>query len=110
MFTAARSSGDYNIEQKELAATIPVKEARLQKLRDSAANVEAFIEKAKRYTEIRELTPEILRLFISRIEVGKHGEKYSRTAEQSICIVYRDVGVMDSVEPIVENAEQENIA
>jgi len=105
-------SSDYNAEQKELASAIPAQEARLQKLKDSAANVEAFIEKAKRYTEIRELTPEILRLFISRIEVGERGEKYSRTAEQSIRIVYRDVGVMDSVEPIAENAdqEQENIA
>lgn len=55
-------SGDYNTEQKELAAAIPEKEARLQKLKDSAANVEAFIEKAKRYTEIPELTPEILQL------------------------------------------------
>lgn len=103
-------SGDYNVEQKELSASIPDKEARLEKLKDSAANVEAFIEKAKRYTEISELTPEILRLFISRIEVGERGEKYSRTAEQSIRIIYRDVGVMDSVEPVEENMEQENIA
>ncbi|MBA1334858.1 MAG: hypothetical protein HPY66_0479 [Firmicutes bacterium] len=103
-------SGDYNAEQKELSAAIPEKESWLEKLKDSAANVEAFIEKAKRYTEIRELTPEILRLFISRIEVGEREEKYSRTAEQSIRIVYRDVGVMDSVEPVEENMEQENIA
>ncbi|HWT76791.1 MAG TPA: DUF4368 domain-containing protein, partial [Mobilitalea sp.] len=103
-------SGDYNVEQKELSAAIPEKESRLEKLKASAANVEAFIEKAKRYTEISELTPEILRLFISRIEVGERGEKYSRTAEQSIRIVYRDVGVMDSVEPVEENLEQENIA
>lgn len=103
-------SGDYNVEQKELSASIPEKEARLEKLKDSAANVEAFIEKAKRYTEISELTPEILRLFISRIEVGERGEKYSRTAEQSIRILYRDVGVMDSVAPIEENMEQVNIA
>ena len=102
-------SGDYNAEQKELTVAIPAQEARLEKLKDSAANVEAFIEKAKRYTEIRELTPEILRLFICRIEVGERGEKYSRTAEQSVRIVYRDVGVMDSVEPVEENAD-ENIA
>lgn len=106
-------SGDYNAEQKELAVTIPEKEARLQKLRDSAANVEAFIEKARRYTEIPELTPEILRLFIQRIEVGERSEKYSRTAEQEIRIIYRDVGVMDSVEQVAEaaeNMEQANIA
>ena len=99
-------SGDYNAEQKELTVTIPENEARLQKLRDSAANVEAFIEKARRYTEIPELTPEILRLFIQRIEVGERSEKYSRTAEQEIRIVYRDVGVMDSVEQ-VETGSQE---
>jgi hypothetical protein len=81
---------------------------------DSASNVDAFIEKAKGYTEIRELTPEILRLFISRIEVGEKSTKYSRTAEQAIRIVYRDVGIMDSVEQVTtedaENVEQENIA
>jgi hypothetical protein len=105
--------GDYNVEQNELAAAIPEKEAWLQKFQDSAANVEAFIEKAKRYTEIQELTPEILRLFIRRIEVGERSEKYSRTAEQSIRIIYRDVGVMDSAEQVAQNAEnmvQANIA
>lgn len=99
-------SGDYNAEQKELNAAIPAKETRLEKLKASAANVEAFIEKAKRYTDIAELTSELLRLFIERIDIGERSERYSRTAEQDIRIVYRDVGVMDSVEP-VESGEQE---
>lgn len=107
-------SVDYNDEQKSLRAAIPAKEARLHKLMDSASNVDAFIDKAKRYTEIRELTPEILRLFISRIEVGEKSAKYSRTAEQAIRIVYRDVGIMDSVEQVTtedaEILEQESIA
>ncbi len=107
-------SADYNDEQRALRDVIPVKEAKLQKLTDSASNVDAFIEKAKRYTEIRELTPEILRLFIARIEVGEKSTRYSRTAEQAIRIVYRDVGIMDSVEQVTaedaENVEQENIA
>ena len=54
-----------------------------------------FIEKAKRYTAINELTPELLRLFIQRIEVGERGQKYSRSASQSVRIIYRDIGVMD---------------
>lgn len=103
-------SGNYNDEQKSLRAAIPARKARLQKLMDSASNVDAFIDKAKRYTEIRELTPEILRLFISRIEIGEKSTKYSRTAEQDVRIVYRDVGIMDSVQPAEENGEQENIA
>ncbi|HOW22537.1 MAG TPA: recombinase family protein [Sedimentibacter sp.] len=107
-------SADYNDEQRALREMIPVKEVKLQKLADSASNVDAFIEKAKRYTAIRELTPEILRLFIARIEVGEKSTRYSRTAEQAIRIVYRDVGIMDSVEQVTaektENAQQENIA
>ena len=99
-------SADYNDEQKILRDTIPAKEAKLQKLIDSASNVDAFIEKAKRYTEIRELTPEILRLFISRIEVGEKSVKYSRTAEQAIRIVYRDVGIMDDIHPFAEETEE----
>lgn len=58
-----------------------------------------------------ELTPEILRLFISRIEVGEKSTRYSRTAEQAIRIVYRDVGIMDSVEQVTAvDVGQENIA
>lgn len=101
-------SADYNAEQRELEAAIPEKEARLEKLKASAANVDAFIEKAKRYTSIEELTPELVRLFIQRVEVGERSVKYSRGATQSIRIVYRDIGVVDSaMEP---GEEQPRIA
>ena len=88
-------SSDYNAEQKALENAVPEKEARLEKLRASAANVDTFIEKAKRYTAIDELTPELLRLFIQRIEVGERSKKYSRSAAQSVRIIYRDIGSMD---------------
>lgn len=88
-------SGDYNAEQKALEDAIPEKEARLEKLRASAANVDTFIEKAKRYTAIDELTAELLRLFVQRIEVGERSKKYSRSASQSVRIIYRDIGSMD---------------
>lgn len=101
-------SADYNAEQKALADTIPEKEARLESLKASAANVDAFIEKAKRYTDIQELTPELLRLFIQRIEVGERSEKYSRHATQEIKIVYRDIGIIDS--PMEECDEPINLA
>ena len=45
---------------------------------------------------IDELTPELLRLFIQRIEVGERSQKYSRSAGQSVRIVYRDIGRVDS--------------
>lgn len=89
-------SADYNTEQKMLQEAIPEKEARLEKLKASAANVEVFIEKAKRFTTIDHLTPELVRLFIQRIEIGERAVKYSRNSAQSVKIVYRDIGNMDS--------------
>ena len=51
---------------------------------------------AKDTSTIDELTPELLRLFIQRIEVGERSQKYSRSAGQSVRIVYRDIGRVDS--------------
>lgn len=91
-----RLTSDYNAEQKALEDAIPGKLERLEKLRASAANVDAFIEKAKRFKTIDERTPELLRLFIERIEIGERAKKYSHSAPQDIRIVYRDIGMLDS--------------
>ena len=101
-------AGDYTVEQKTLEEQIPEKEARLEKLKAASANVNTFVEKAKQYTAIDELTPELLRLFIQRIEVGERTEKYSRSSHQSIRIVYRDIGTVDSA--MEQGEEQPRIA
>lgn len=100
-------SADYNAEQRELDEAIPQKEERQEKLKASAANVEAFIEKAKRYRTIDELTSQIVRLFISRIEVGERAVKHSRHAAQKIRIVYRDIGEWDHDEAAAETNRQQ---
>ena len=87
---------EINRVQKELEAAIPAKEEQLERLKASVANVDAFIEKAKQYTAIDELTPQLLRLFIQRIEIGERTRKHSRSAGQSIRIVYRDIGALDT--------------
>lgn len=46
-------------------------------------------------TAIDELTPELLQLFIQRIEVGERSKKYSRSASQTVQTIYRDIGMMD---------------
>lgn len=69
---------------------------RIEKLESPIPNISRFIEKAKRYTEINELTGELLNLFIKRIEVGEREERYSRKAEQAIIIHYRDIGVISA--------------
>lgn len=89
-------SGDYNAEQKTLEEALPGKKDKLDKLKASASNVDAFIEKAKRFTSIDELNPELLRLFIQRIEIGERAKKHSHSSPQKIRIIYKDVGVIDS--------------
>ncbi|MBR6740770.1 MAG: hypothetical protein IKM04_06870, partial [Clostridia bacterium] len=45
-------SADYNDEQREIDEALPLKEERLEKMKSSSANVDAFIGKAKRYKTI----------------------------------------------------------
>ena len=56
-------SAGYTEEQAKLTEEIPAKEAAIQKMRDTVSSTDGFIAKAKRYTDITELTPELLRLF-----------------------------------------------
>ena len=51
-------SADYNDEQREIDEALPLKEERLEKLKSSSANLDAFIEKAKRYKTIDKSTPD----------------------------------------------------
>jgi hypothetical protein len=104
-----RLSSAYNEEQKNLVQRIPENEAEINRLEDLVADVGRFIEKAKQYTNITELTPELLRTFISKIVVHEKAEKYSRTAEQKIEIYYNHIGAMDYAE-YVKNEEIGRIA
>ncbi len=96
-------SGEYNEEQKSLKDRIPQTVERIEKLQASITNVTRFIDKAKRYTEINELSGDLLNLFIEKIEVGERGERYSRTAEQTIIIHHRDIGILGA---FAEEAEK----
>jgi hypothetical protein len=50
--------------------------------------VREFINNAKQYTEIRKLTPEILKSFIGHIEVYEKAVKHSRTCGNHIVIYF----------------------
>ena len=90
-------SREYAAEQKEIQEQLPEIEARLQELKDSGSNIARFLENAKKYCEIPELTAEILYTFVKRVEVGEREARYSRTAPQEIRIYYRDVGLVDEL-------------
>ena len=44
------------------------------------------------YTDLRELTPEVLRTFIERIIIHERTAKHSKTATQQIDIYFRYIG------------------
>lgn len=102
-------SQEYTAEQKEIQEQLPAMEVRLQELKDSSSNITRFIENAKRYSEIPELTAEILRIFIKRVEVGERAEKYSRTAPQEVRIYYRDIGLVDELPQSMADSVAEKI-
>ena len=99
-------SRDYTREQAEIDEALPKVTEQLQKLRDSAGNVSRFLENARRYTEIQELTCEILHTFIQRVEVGERAKCYDRNAPQEIRIYYRDIGLIDEM-PETMSTEKE---
>ena len=73
-------SGSYTEEQNCITAGIPQKENEIQRLRETVSGTDSFLDKAKRYTDITELTPELLRLFIEKIVVHEKEVKWSKHA------------------------------
>jgi len=88
-------STGYTEEQRGLKERIPKTETEIERLEALVTNVNRFIERAKRYTEINELTPELLRTFISKVVVHERAEKYSRSCVQKVEIHYAHIGAME---------------
>ena len=98
-------SSSYTEEQNQIAAGIPQKEADIQRLRDTVSGTEDFLDKAKRYTDITELTPELLRLFIEKIVVHEKEVKWSKHAPQTVEIYYNGIGFVDSQQQDMESLQ-----
>ena len=88
-------SSSYTEEQNQIAAGIPQKEADIQRLRETVSGTDGFLDKAKRYMDITELTPELLRLFIEKIVVHEKEVKWSKHAPQTVEIYYNGIGFID---------------
>lgn len=92
-------SGSYTQEMEMLNKAIPEKETAIQKLREQVSGTDHFISLAKRYTDIQELTPELLRLFIQKIVVHEKDVKWSKHAQQTVEIHYNDIGCVELPQP-----------
>ena len=85
-------SVDYNDEQKELEASIPELQKEIDTLKNECTNVQKFLDVVKKYVCVQELTPEVLRTFISKIVVHEREKKHSQTSPQQIDIYFRYIG------------------
>ena len=81
-----------------MKTAIPQKEREVANLKATVSGADNFIAKAKRYTDIQELTPELLRLFIEKIVVHEKDVKWSKHAKQTVEIHYTDIGVVGSID------------
>ena len=87
-------SQGYEAEQKELQAEIESLRMELSQEEKQSVNVKSFLFTVKKYTEIPELTPEIVHEFIDRIIVHE-ADKSSGKRIQEIEIIYNHIGVFD---------------
>ena len=84
---------NYEAEQTALKECSDKLRAELQRANKQTANVSSFMKIIRKYTEITELTPEILHEFISRIVVHQ-AEVVDGHKKQMIEIIYNCVGAI----------------
>lgn len=87
-------SQGYETEQKELQAEMESLRMELSQEEKQSVNMKSFLSTVKKYTEIPELTPEIVHEFIDRIIVHE-ADKSSGKRIQEIEIIYNHIGVFD---------------
>ena len=85
-------SQGYLSEQKEIKEKLPVLESEIERLKAESAGIDKFIQIAKKYTDIQELTPEIPRTFIEKIVIHERDKWHSKSAHQQIDIYFTHIG------------------
>ena len=86
-------SFNYDKEQKELKIKIEQLSKKIDNTEKKTTDLSQFISNVKKYTEITELTPEILNELIEKILVHQ-AEKINGKKVQKIDIYYRGVGII----------------
>ena len=87
----AKMSANYEAEQHTLEQRVAELKALFAAEKDNAVNVDFFLSKVKKYTDIQELTAEVIREFVEKVYVHQieyiDGQKVQR-----IRIVYNCIG------------------
>lgn len=89
----AKMSRAYEQEQAALTLRVDALRKELSVAKEQSDNTERFMRLVRKYTEITELTPEIVRTFIEKIIVHEK-EKVNGKNRQTVEIIYNCVGVI----------------
>ena len=103
-------STSYEAEQQTLKAAVPEMQAYLETETDKTVNLQQFIRKVKKITELKALTPELIHEFVEKIVV--YAPKYLDGKRiQIVDIHYSGVGILNELTPEeMEESFQESIA
>ena len=101
---------NYEKEQKELKSKVKELANKLDTTKQQELDLTSFVSKVKQYTEISELTSEIINELIDKIYVYQ-SEKVNGKPTQQIDIYYNGIGIINIPlnEYALENAFQESI-
>ena len=87
----AKMLSTYEEEQEELRSRCEKLQVQITAARTSSDNARQFIRVVRKFTEMQELTPEIVATLIERIEVGQ-AQKVNGVMKQEIKIIYNFIG------------------
>ena len=78
----------YEQEQQELKQEFSSLSDKISEMDMRELYIREFMQRAKEHIEMPKLTPELLRVFVRRVEVAEKMEKYSRTVGNHVNIYY----------------------
>lgn len=81
----------YEAEQKQLEERVVELQSNISQIQEKSANTDVFLKKVHQYTDIEELDAEIIRTFVSRINVYA-ATKVNGKRSQRIQIIYNCIG------------------
>ena len=90
----ARMSATYEAEQQTLEKRVAELQILMDGAKQKAMNVEYFLSLVRKYTDIQELTGEIIREFVEKTIVFK-AEKVDGHRQQRIQIIYNAIGAVE---------------
>ncbi len=103
----AKMSASYEAEQKSLESRASELRTFIDGTKEQRLNAESFLGMVRKYSEITELSAEIIRSFVEKIEV-QQPEKVpgTRTKKQTIVIWWNFIGAVDIPDDILEKQKK----